>query len=419
MRQMKQTSAGDKNPVSAAVEIHAADSDFTNRPSQRRKGRIIRGVGGLYGVRLTHTDIFWTDGQPEAASLASPEEKTGANGKIQSEDSRQRCETELPRGELLCRARGIFRLEGKTPLVGDEVLVSRDSDAAIPENPEDPDDVRVDYVIDEILPRRSVLLRPPVANLTHLFTVLPAAEPKPDLLTTDKMTVIAENTGIEPVIVINKADLDPEHAALLAQTYRSAGYAVFPLSAATGVGTEALFSYIWQTAADSSHPMLAAFAGVSGAGKSTLMSRLFPDLSLKTGRVSRKTERGRHTTRHVELYPVLWKDGGEPLYLADTPGFSMLDFTRFNFFPKEELALSFREFADAVGTCRYTRCTHTKEEGCAVLERMRQGLVAESRHESYVRILEEMSKKPEWARQKEAEKAQNPPSAKTKRQGKR
>lgn len=285
-------------------------------------------------------------------------------------------------------------------------------------NPENEDGVRVDYVINKIYPRASSLIRPPVANLTHLFAVIPAAQPKPDLLTADKMTVIAENYGIEPVIIINKADLDPENTAALTAVYGSAGYRVFALSAATGEGVDALYQYIEQTASGGV-PMLSAFAGVSGAGKSTLMTRLFPSLDLKTGRISRKTERGRHTTRHVELYPV--KIGGGELYIADTPGFSMLDFTRFNFFPTDELALSFREFADCVGTCRYTKCTHTREEGCAVLERMGEGKVSESRHDSYVKILEEMKKKPDWERQKEEEKnlRRNSQAQTTQRQGKK
>jgi len=340
------------------------------------QGIIIRGVGGLYGVRLTHQD------EPAAE------------------------------GEILCRARGIFRLEGITPLVGDSVEVVRDSepsaDPVLPELPEktEPDGeadagVRVDYVIDRILPRKSALIRPPVANLTHLFAVIPAAQPKPDLLTADKLTVIAENYGIEPVIVINKADLDPGNTAELTRIYESAGYRVFALSAATGDGVDALYRFIEETAAGDT-PMLSAFAGVSGAGKSTLMTGMFPELKLKTGGVSRKTERGRHTTRHVELYPV--KIGGGILYIADTPGFSMLDFTRFNFFPTDELALSFREFAECVGTCRYTKCTHTKEEGCAVIRKLDAGQVSPSRHDSYIKILEEMKKKPDWERQKEEEK---------------
>ena len=144
-----------------------------------------------------------------------------------------------------------------------------------------------------------------------------------------------------------------------------------------------------------------AFAGVSGAGKSTLMTALFPDLQLKTGVVSRKTERGRHTTRHVELYPIAVGKG--IFWLADTPGFSMLDFTRFDFFPYDELAGSFREFAECLGECRYTKCTHTKEEGCAILAKLADGKIAPVRHENFITIGEEIRKKPQWKREKEEE----------------
>ena len=129
------------------------------------------------------------------------------------------------------------------------------------------------------------------------------------------------------------------------------------------------------------------------------MSALFPDLHLKTGSVSRKTERGRHTTRHVEIYPMNM-DGGI-FWIADTPGFSMLDFTRFDFFPYDELASSFREFSECLGECRYTKCTHLKEDGCAVLEKLADGRIAKSRHDSYVKIYGEQRSIPEWKRAKD------------------
>jgi len=160
--------------------------------------------------------------------------------------------------------------------------------------------------------------------------------------------------------------------------------------------------------------MRAAFAGVSGAGKSTLMTRMYPGLDLKTNTVSRKIERGRHTTRHVELYPV--PAGGHMYYLADTPGFSMLDFTRFNLLPLEDLPGSFPEFSDCLGNCRYTKCTHTREEGCAVLEKLREGKIAVERHENYTVIGEEIRKKPQWKREKEEA---EPPQIRTGRRRKR
>ncbi|MBQ4353896.1 MAG: ribosome small subunit-dependent GTPase A [Clostridia bacterium] len=336
------------------------------KKEDRIHGIITRGVGGLYGVRTA----------------------------------------EHPEEELLCRARGVFRKEQITPTVGDDVIIlpsagtdeKMSDDIAREVKKQKKNGVEVNYVIDEILPRRSLLIRPPAANLDVLFAVIPCAAPEPDLLTADKLTVIAENYGIETVIVVNKADLDPVRAEELAAVYRTAGFTVFLLSCAAGEGIEPLYRYIETLSAsvkEGSH-ISGAFAGVSGAGKSTLMTALFPDLHLKTGTVSQKTERGRHTTRHVEIYPLKVGDG--TFWMADTPGFSMLDFTRFDFFPYDELASSFREFADCLGECKYTKCTHLCEEGCAVLEKMRRGEIAQSRHDSYVRIYEEQRSIPEWKR---------------------
>lgn len=328
-------------------------------------GIITRGVGGLYGVRTS----------------------------------------DRPGEELLCRARGVFRKEQITPTVGDNVTITHvtgTEDAQIPDDvareirKQKKNGVEVDWVIDVIDERKNSLIRPPVANLDYLFAVIPCASPEPDLLTADKLTVIAENAGIETVVVINKTDLNPDKSLEYAAVYEMAGYRVFRISCETGEGVDVLRDYIAEISSVGNGYVSGAFAGVSGAGKSTLMTALFPDLQLKTGVVSRKTERGRHTTRHVELYPIPVGEG--IFWLADTPGFSMLDFTRFDFFPYDELAGSFREFAECLGECRYTKCTHLKEEGCAVLEKMKNGHIASSRHDSYIRIYEEQRSVPEWKR---------------------
>ncbi len=344
------------------------------------RGIITRGVGGLYAVRPL-------------------------SGKGE---------------EILCRARGILRLEQLTPTVGDRVTIkpidenNSLSDAESDEKNNKTEnrraegnkskskkpDVQVDWVIDEVLPRKSHMIRPALSNLDYLFAVIPAASPEPDLLTADKLTVIAENYGIETVVIINKADLYPKKAGELCEIYSIAGYKTLALSAAVenDAGVGELFDYIKSLTENSPDGscISGAFAGVSGAGKSTLMTALFPELHLVAGRVSRKTERGRHTTRHVELYPINLGEG--VFYLADTPGFSMLDFTRFDFFPYDELALSFREFGDCIGRCKYTKCTHLKEEGCAVLAKLDEGKIAKSRHDSYIRIYEEQRSVPEWKR---------------------
>lgn len=287
---------------------------------------------------------------------------------------------------FVCPARGVLRHENVTPLVGDTVEVVTDGadDGA--------------SAIGRILSRKNFLVRPPVANLTHLFVVIPSARPKPDLVTVDKLISICEVREIEPVVVVNKRDLDPDETARIKRIYEGAGFTCFALSAATGEGCGALLDYLHGEAESS--PVRAAFAGVSAAGKSTLMKRLFPSLDLKTGDVSRKIERGRHTTRHVELFPVT--DDGRCL-IADTPGFSFLDFARFNFCSLAELPFAFREFADCLGKCRYTKCTHTKEEGCAVLEKMARGGISADRHRSYVALYDEIKQIPEWRRKRDAE----------------
>lgn len=312
-------------------------------------GIIIKGVGGLYTVRLA---------APGNASVT-------------------------------CRARGAFRHDGTVPTVGDRVKVERESAGG--------DGNGAEYVISEIAERTNILVRPALSNLTHLFLVIPAAKPKPDLLTVDKLVSIADSKDIEPVIIVNKCDLDTEEAERIFSVYTAARFSCFTLSAQTGEGCGELLDYFKRESEEKT--MVAAFAGASAAGKSTLMSRLFPELRLKTGEVSRKIQRGRHTTRHCELYSV---NNFDNCLIADTPGFSMLDFTRFNFYDLGSLPYAFREFRPFIGKCRYTKCTHTKEEGCAILGEMEAGGIPKERHDSYLAIYEEIKKKPEWKRRKES-----------------
>ena len=278
-----------------------------------------------------------------------------------------------------CRAKGVLkRGEGKV-LVGDRVSVQLDPSG------------RGETVITEILPRRCALIRPPLANVTALVVTVAAKAPLPSFPMLDRLLAICEYEGITPVLAITKEDLDQNAAEELAAVYRLAGYEVFLLSAEKPEGDAALLAHLNALATDGG---LVAFAGASGVGKSTLLGRLFPSLSLKTGSVSEKTARGRHTTREVTLFPF---GGG---YVADTPGFSLLDFERFDFLPLEALTSCFRDIAPYTGNCRYDDCSHTKEEGCLVLAAVREGRIAQSRHETYLELYAVLKAKKSYDKKK-------------------
>lgn len=318
-------------------------------------GKIIQGVGGLYTVRIL--------GVPEDKNLS------------------------LIGSTVDCRARGSFRHNNITPLPGDNVILlptTEDISKEIKKNE------RTDFVIDSITDRKNALIRPPMANLDYLFITMAAAAPTPVLSTVDKLICIAEFNKIEPVIVITKCELDSDYAAELESIYKKSGFTVFKLSAAEDIDIAPIDGFIKENLREKT----AAFAGASGIGKSTLLNRLFPTLSLSTSEISRKIQRGRHTTRKVELYAL--GDSADCGYIADTPGFSMLDFARFDFFEVADLPLTMREFDDYIGNCRYTKCSHTKEEGCAILEAVKRGDIPLSRHQSFCELYEVLRAKKKW-----------------------
>lgn len=288
--------------------------------------------------------------------------------------------TVLADGECYeCRARGVFRREHISPTVGDRVKLALEADA---------------YVIDEIEERQSLLIRPPMANLDTLFAIVPTCRPAPDLLSVDKLLCIAEHADISAAVIITKRELDEDAAARAADIYRRVGYSVFPVSAETGDGVDALSRYIDSLGGeDGDGIIVTAFAGASGAGKSTLLNRLYPDLHLGTGALSRKISRGKQTTRHVELYPT---EAGSRVYVADTPGFSLLDFERFDFFSCEALPFTFPEFEPYHGKCRYTKCTHVCEDGCAVIKAVNDGIIPRERHDSYRALYAILKDKRPW-----------------------
>ena len=277
----------------------------------------------------------------------------------------------------LCRAKGVLKRDEEKVLIGDNVKILCDDST--------PDGL----VISEILERKNSLIRPPMANLDYLFIVFAAKKPSPVIETVDKLIAIATHNGIEPVIVITKSDLDGDVACEYASIYNKVGIPTFVTSSEDKTGVEPLAEYI---AAEVVCGKTAAFAGASGVGKSTLMNALFPNLALATAEISRKIERGRHTTRHVEIFEI--QGGIDTGFLADTPGFSLIDFARFDFFSLEELIPTFREFVPYVGKCRYTDCAHVGEgaDECAIARAVLDGEIPESRIESYrsiYRILKE------------------------------
>jgi ribosome biogenesis GTPase len=312
------------------------------------KGRIIKGINGLYDV-LTFENA----------------DENIHGGRVIYGDR-----------IITCHARGLFRYENTTVSVGDYVLAEETDD---------------DHsAIMEIIERRNILIRPPLANLDILYTVIAAEYPDPDLVLFDKLISIAEFNKIEPVIVITKSDLNAEKTEYISTIYKKAGFEVI-------IGISGLYDYAINNGGDKT----AAFAGVSGVGKSTLLNKLFSDnIPVRTGGLSARIRRGKQTTGHVELFRLsrlAAKDThGKDLsrgFIADTPGFSLLDFTKFVFYDKEDLPFNFREFAPYITECRYSSCTHTKEEGCAVLEAVRDGVIAAERHKSYIEIYADLKLK--------------------------
>ncbi len=299
----------------------------------KKNGIILRGVGGLYTV------------------LADGGER------------------------ITCRAKGSLRQDGKA-VIGDRVAVEID---------ETPDAT----VIGEIYPRKNLLIRPPVSNMDVVLVVAAVKHPAPVLETLDKMTAILTYHGIEPVMVFTKSDLSESGAAALLSLYTKAGFRSFAVSSKNGEGIEALRRFLTERLGDGA---TVALSGASGAGKSTLINTVFPDFSLATGEISSRIERGKHTTRTVELFPLY--NG----FLADTPGFSLLDFTRFDFFPEKELVTTFPDFFPFLGKCQYADCTHTKEESCAIRRAVARGDVAESRFGSFLSMRTAMKQKDPYAK---------------------
>lgn len=269
---------------------------------------------------------------------------------------------ESPDGIYECKARGVFRSKGISPTAGDRVILSGG-------------------VISEIEERRNFIIRPPLANLDMIVFVVSTVSPAPNYLLLDKFIAIAEYKGIEPVIAVTKTDLGESEK--LRAIYEKVGIDVVTVDYDDPGTVEELRRMLTGK--------LSAFTGNSGAGKSTLLNAIDPELNIPTGEISKKLGRGRHTTRHAELYKLA--GGG---YIADTPGFSTFETNRYEIIRKEELADCFREFREHKDSCRFRDCAHTCEKGCAVIEAVVSGEIPEQRHESYKAMYEEAKQLKEW-----------------------
>ena len=270
-------------------------------------------------------------------------------------------------GLLECKARGRFRLDGTSPLVGDRVQCSLDQHGK--------------GRIDKVEPRRNWFIRPAVANIDAMVFVAANTNPVTDPFLVDRVSVIAADADCQLILCINKADIDPGDQ--LYSTFTAAGFPVVRTSAETGQGMEELRAAI--------DGKICAFTGNSGVGKSSILNKLLPGAAIPTGEVSEKLGRGKHTTRHVELYSL-----GGGTYVADTPGFASFDVEMMNPIPKEQLQYDFIDFEPYLGRCRFNDCAHLKEPGCAVTQVLDQGKLMPSRYRSYVRLYELSAQHKSW-----------------------
>ena len=266
-----------------------------------------------------------------------------------------------------CKARGNFRKAGVSPVVGDTVDFSLTDDHH--------------GIVEKINERKNLFNRPLVANIDKLFIVSAYSTPAPDTLMIDRLTALAVYNNIEPIIVFNKADMGSFEEFY--NIYTAAGFKTYVVSAKENLGVDKLKQEM--------HDCVCAFSGNSGVGKSSILNSLFPDLQLKTGEVSDKLGRGRHTTRHTELFFI-----GDGAYVVDTPGFSTVDTNEDLYDFKLALPECFPEFSEYLGCCKFTSCTHTTEKGCAIINALQCGEIQKSRHDSYAALVNELKEVTAW-----------------------
>ena len=275
-------------------------------------------------------------------------------------------DVQTPDGIITCRGRGSLRKMHQTPLTGDMVEITVEGKKGM---------------VEKILPRRNCFVRPAVANVDALVVFAANVNPVTEPFLIDRVAAIAGDQEVEVILCVNKCDLDP--ALDLIRIYRNAGFTVIQASAETGQGVEELRNLL--------KGKLTAFTGNTGVGKSSMLNRLCPELSLATGEVSEKLGRGRHTTRHVELYKL-----DEDSYVADTPGFSSFDTDQMDVILKENLQYAFPDFAPYAGTCQFHDCSHRKEPGCGVRQALEEGKLEPTRYDSYLKLYEKASQIKLW-----------------------
>ena len=275
-------------------------------------------------------------------------------------------DVQTPEGLVTCRGRGSLRKAHQTPLTGDMVEITVEKGKGM---------------VEKILPRRNCFVRPAVANVDALVVFAANVNPVTEPFLIDRVAAIAGDREVEVILCVNKTDLDP--ALDLIRIYRNAGFTVISASAETGQGVDALRQLL--------SGKLTAFTGNTGVGKSSMLNRLCPALSLATGEVSEKLGRGRHTTRHVELYKL-----DDDTYVADTPGFSSFDTDQMDVILKENLQYAFPDFAPYAGDCQFHDCSHRREPGCGVRAALEAGKLEPTRYDSYLKLYEKASQIKLW-----------------------
>ena len=275
-------------------------------------------------------------------------------------------DVQISDGIVTCRGRGSLRKNRQTPLTGDMVEITVEKGKGM---------------VEKILPRRNCFVRPAVANVDALVVFAANVNPITEPFLIDRVAAIAGDQGVEVILCVNKCDLDP--AVDLMRIYQNAGFTVIRASAQTGEGVDDLRARI--------QGKLTAFTGNTGVGKSSMLNRLCPELQLATGEVSEKLGRGRHTTRHVELYKL-----DDETYVADTPGFSSFDTDQMDVILKENLQYAFPDFGEWIGKCQFHDCSHRKEPGCAVTAAVADGTIEKTRYDSYLRLYEKASQVKLW-----------------------